>query len=118
MQHHCTNRLKFYFMQKQKPSIAENIYPLSLENVQALFHFYFKKKGIPNGGDFKYIFNQANNLTLIEVEFIAKTVSEHIDFLKSCVNHSGITISNFMRYGVDAYLANFNDGMPSRNKIT
>jgi hypothetical protein len=102
-----------------KVYIKDNIYPYSKENVKALIEFYFFKKGmsfVP--GDLKHIYENKAELTISQLEFIAENISNHLDFFKDKLSINGLTISNLLKYGIDAYKSNFNSGSLNRKNIT
>lgn len=105
-------------MKPQIPFTKDNIYPLSVENFKALFLFYFKKRGILDEGDLSYVFNHADALTLLEVEYVAHTVLENIEYFRTHFHSDGLTIRNLMTYGIDAYLGNFTNCSANRRQIT
>jgi hypothetical protein len=100
-----------------KVYIKDNIYPYSKENVKALIEFYFLRKGmsfVP--GDLKHIYENKAELTISQLEFIAENISNNLNFFKDNLTINGLTISNLLKYGIDAYQSNFKNG--SKNRIT
>ena len=88
-----------------------NIYPNNEENVRAILDYYFK---IPDN-DTKWIFEQ-KDLTINQVEFIAKKVSNNIEFFKINIPN-GIDISNLMHYGFDALTKIKSDWKGSKERL-
>jgi hypothetical protein len=81
------------------PNKSDNIYPYTKKNVKAILKYYFD---IPNG-NIEWIL-ELRELEINQLEWIAKKVSENIDFFNDNINpnYGGRTISNFMKYGIDA----------------
>lgn len=97
------------------PDSTNNIYPRNKENIRAILNFYFQ---IPDG-DIGFLFEQ-KKLAINQIEFIAKQVSDNLYFLENSVGTSGLTISNVMKYGIDAMteLENNWRGSQNRKRIT
>jgi hypothetical protein len=95
------------------PDSSQNVYPYSEENIRAILDFYFE---IPDG-NLKSLLTQ-KELSLNQIEYIAKRVSENIDYLKKHIK--SLTISNSMKYGIDALTVTEKKwrGTQSRNAIT
>jgi hypothetical protein len=95
------------------PDSSQNIYPCSEENIRAILDFYFE---IPEG-NLNYVLTRTG-LSINQIEYIAKRVSENIDYLKKHIK--SLTISNAMKYGVDALTVSEKkwQGTQSRNTIT
>ncbi|WP_150452114.1 hypothetical protein [Arenibacter lacus] len=83
------------------PKKRDNIYPLTEENITAILNFYFD---IPHG-NIDWLYNQ-KELSINQIEWIAKSVSEHIDFLQSNIESKWFTVTHLMLKGRDAF---FND---------
>ncbi len=80
------------------PLKEDNIYPYTAENVEALLNHYFNIKR----GDVKWVF-ELKDLSLNQLEFTIKKVVEYQYFLDTYFNNtSGKTVSNYLRYGIDA----------------
>lgn len=79
------------------PDRINNIYPTNEENIRAILNYYFQ---IPDG-EIDFIFDQ-KKLVINQIEFIAKQVSDNLYFIENSVGSSGLTISNAMKYGIDA----------------
>ena len=96
------------------PSKKDNIYPLNKENINAILNHFFD---IPFG-DLKWLYKQ-RELSINQLEFIARKVSEHQAFLEERVGPSGVTVSNLMTYGIEASFRNpyLCKGSQSRKKI-
>jgi len=95
------------------PDSSQNIYPYSEENIRAILDFYFE---IPEG-NLNFILTK-KDLTINQIEYIAKRVSENIDYLNKHIK--GLTISNAMKYGIEALTVSEKKwwGTQSRNAIT
>ena len=95
------------------PYSSQNIYPYSEENIRAILDFYFE---IPEG-NLKFLLTQ-KELTINQIEYIAKRVSENIEYLNKHIKR--LTISNAMTYGIDALTVSEKKwrGTQSRNAIT
>lgn len=52
-------------------------------------------------GDIEWLYKQ-REWSLNQVEYVAKKVNLHYKFLCDKIGASGITVSNFMMYGIDA----------------
>ena len=89
-------------------------------NIGAIIKLYFYDKGISNiniHGDLNYIYINEDKLSINEFEFICKKVSENLTFFKTNLSINSLTISNLIKYGIDAYKLNLN-GSINRNRIT
>ena len=97
------------------PERSKNIYPTNDENIRAILNFYFQ---IPDG-EIEFLFEQ-KKLAINQIEFIAKQVSDNLYFIENSVGSSGLTISNAMKYGIDAMteLENNWKGSQNRKRIT
>jgi len=97
------------------PDRSENIYPRNEENIRAILDFYFQ---LPDG-NIKFLFEQ-KKLAINQIEFIAKQISDNLDFIKNSVGSSGLTIENAMKYGIDAMteLESNWEGSQPRKRIT
>jgi hypothetical protein len=97
----------------------ENIYPYSKENVNAIIEYFFFRKGMSFvGRDLKFIYENEANLTVSQLEFIAENLSNNLSFFKERLSINGLTISNLLKYGIDAFQSNFNNGSKNRIIIT
>ncbi len=96
------------------PSKKDNIYPLNKENINAILNYFFD---IPFG-NIKWLYKQ-RELSINQLEFIARKVSEHQALLEEKVGPSGVTVSNFMIYGIEASYKNpyMWKGSQSRKRI-
>jgi len=102
-----------------KVYIKDNIYPYSKENVKALIEFYFFKKGMSFVlGNLDFVYENKAELTISQLEFIAENISYNLHFFKDNLTINGLTISNLLKYGIDAYQSNFKNGSKNRIKIT
>lgn len=102
-----------------KVYIKDNIYPYSKENVKALIEFYFLRKGmsfVP--GVLKHSNENKVKLTISQLEIIAENISNNLNFFKNKLSINGLTITNLLKYGIDAYKFNFNSGSLKRKNIT
>jgi hypothetical protein len=79
------------------PSKKDNIYPRKKANILAFINYYFDIKH----GDLQWLYD-LKEIELNQIEFIAKKVSENQDYLDSEFKIRGNTVSNYMKYGVDA----------------
>lgn len=95
------------------PESSQNIYPYSEENIRAILDFYFE---IPEG-NLNFMLTK-KDLTINQIEYIAKRVSENIEYLNKHIKR--LTISNAMTYGIDALTVSEKNwrGTQSRNAIT
>ncbi|MCE2613560.1 hypothetical protein LVD13_11305 [Flavobacteriaceae bacterium D16] len=96
------------------PSKKDNIYPLNKENINAILNHFFD---IPFG-NIKWLYKQSE-LSINQLEFVARKVAEHQELLEERVGPSGVTVSNFMTYGIEASYRNpyLWKGSQSRKKI-
>ena len=98
------------------PLKEDNIYPYTAENVEALLNHYFNFKR----GDVKWVF-ELKELSLNQLEFTMKKVVEYQYLLDTYFNNkSGKTVSNYLRYAIDACfdLKDNKKGSGTRQKIT
>lgn len=96
------------------PSKRENIYPLNKENITAILHYYFD---MPHG-EIEWLYEQ-KELSINQIEFIAKIVSKHQEILISFINSkvSSPTVSNLMKYGHDAIFRPKSSWRGSKNRL-
>lgn len=80
------------------PKKRDNIYPLTEQNITAILSFHFD---IPHG-NIDWLYNQ-KELSTNQIEWIAKSVSEHIEFLESKIDSKFFTVTFLMLKGVDAF---------------
>ena len=97
------------------PDSNQSIYPLSHENIRAILNFFFESQ---EDGNLDFLFSK-EDLETNQLEFIARKVSENISFFREKLGVQ-LTISNLMKYGVDALTKNEEEwnGSKSRNRIT
>ena len=97
------------------PNPSNNIYPTNKENIRAILNFYFQ---IPDG-NLEPLFKQ-RKLVTNQIEFIAQQVSSNLSFIENNVGNSGLTISNVMKYGIEALTIVERDwnGSQNRKRIT
>jgi hypothetical protein len=99
--------------------LKNNIYPYSKENVKAIIEFFFFRKGMSSvPGQLEFVYVNKAELTINQLEFISENVTKNLDFFKNNLTINGLTISNLLKYGIDAYLSNFKGGSKDRIRIT
>jgi hypothetical protein len=102
-----------------KIDLKENIYPYSKENVKAIIEFFFFRKGMSFiTRQLDFVYENKAELSINQLEFIAENVSNNLNFFKDNLTINGLTISNLLKYGIDAYQSNFKNGSKNRIKIT
>lgn len=97
------------------PNKQANIYPRTIENINAILDYYFTN----SLGSINWLYEQ-KEIELNQIEFIAKKVSENLEMLNTEVNGSiDMTVSNAMKYGVDAICSDLeNVKQTNRVRIT
>lgn len=99
--------------------LKDNIYPFSKENVKAIIDYYFFRKGMSFvQGNLDFVYENKAELTINQLEFIAENVSNNLNFFKEKLSINGLTISNLLKYGIDAYQSIFKNGSSNRINIT
>jgi hypothetical protein len=102
-----------------KVYLNKNIYPYSIENVKAIIEYFFFRKGMSFvSSHLDFVYENKAKLTINQLEFIAENVSNNLDFFKDKLSINGLTISNLLQYGIDAYQSNFKSGSKNRINIT
>lgn len=94
------------------PDRNRNIYPNNEENIRAILNFYFQ---IPDGNDIDILLNQ-KKFEVNQIEYIAEQVSAHLNYLQNEVGYGGLTITNVMKYGMDAMTEYESKWQGSRNR--
>ena len=82
------------------PRKEDNIYPRTIENIETVLFHYFN---FPISEAKKYtsrIYDE-NKLELNQIEYIAKRISEHLDFFRER-SKIGVTINEVMGFGIAA----------------
>jgi hypothetical protein len=86
------------------PRKEDNIYPKTRENLMALFHYYFDQ--YDEIVEYEKAINMAlekTSMTLNQFEFLVKHIGESWPILfKDFLRNGGNTVSNLLRYGIDA----------------
>ena len=83
------------------PKKELNIYPKTEENVKALLSFYFDKYNLKDE-DCIFKIMEHKNLSLNQLEFIARKLSESFDeIFKPFFSNGKTSVSNLMKYGID-----------------
>ena len=95
------------------------VLPFSRSTFDSLISFYFKNS-IIKFIEIKSIdesYKIACTLELYEFEFILKCIEKNIYIFENNLSENGLTISNFLKYGLDAYMG---EGLnnSNRGKIT
>lgn len=84
---------------------------ISNKEVNRILHKYFNN----DLGDIDWLISQSE-ISLNQIEHLAKLVSENLDFFKKEWPY-GIKVGNAIRYGIDALRINLNDDFhPSRSR--
>lgn len=102
---------------------GKNIYPFSRENFDAIIKFYFISNGIPLNSEFgrndtNKLYAEAMKVELFEFEFIVNCIFQHFYIFESNLNPKyGLTISNLLTYGMDAYKGHTSVGSKERSRI-
>lgn len=103
---------------------AKNIYPFSRENFDAVIKYYFISNGITLISEFgpkdtDKLYTEAMKVELFEFEFIVNSIFQHFYIFESNLNPKyGLTMSNLLQYGMDAYKGHTNVGSKERSRIT
>lgn len=84
------------------PKKELNIYPKTKENIQAILNFYFGKYNFPEDNAIEYIMS-FTGLTLNQIEFITKKLSESWESVFKEFLHEKTTIQNLIKYGIDGF---------------
>jgi hypothetical protein len=82
------------------PSKEFNIYSKTNENLQSLISHYFDKYELPQENAIEYL-QSKTKLSLNQVEFIARKLSESWENIFSEFFKGKTTITNLMKYGID-----------------
>lgn len=82
------------------PSKEFNIYPKTNENLQSLINYYFDKYELPQENAIEYL-QSKTKLSLNQVEFIARKLSESWENIFSEFFNGKTTVANLMKYGID-----------------
>lgn len=82
------------------PKKELNIYPKNPENLNALIGFYFDKYELDKEGAVDALLKQTS-LSLNQIEFIVRNLSESWDSVFKNFFNSGTTVTNLMRYGIE-----------------
>jgi len=100
-------------MNKVLPSTEENIYPKNIENLEAILKYFFPDYEIQTD------FLLESSLSINQIEFIAKMVSENIFYFNSNLGIDGLKIKNLMSYGISALSKEESswEGSKSRKRI-
>lgn len=99
--------------------LNDNIYPYSKENVKAIIEYFFFRNGMSfDTSNLDFIYENKAKLTINQLEFIAENVINNLDFFKINLSINGLTISNLLLFGIDAFQSNFTSGSKNRNRIT
>jgi hypothetical protein len=99
--------------------INKNIYQYSKENVKAIIEYYFFRNGMSSvPGQLEFVNENKAELTIEQLEFVSENVSKNLKFFKDNLSINGLTISNLLKYGIDAYQSNFKGGSKNRIRIT
>lgn len=99
--------------------LKDNIYPYSKENVKSVIEFYFfRKERLVVPGNLDFVYENKAELTIRELEFIAENISNNLNFFIDKVGIDGLTISNLLKYGIDAYKSDFQNMSLNRRNIT
>lgn len=102
-----------------KVYVKDNIYPYSKENVKSIIEFFFFRKGMSFvQGNLDFVYENKAELTINRLEFIAENISNNLNFFKDKLSINGLTISNLLKFGIDAYKSDFNSGSLNRKNIT
>ena len=95
------------------PNKRENIYPFNKENVRAILNHFFN---LPHG-DSDWIY-EINELEINQLEWIASKVADNISFFENQgIGESGRTVSNFMKYGIEACFHHPSTYRGSKNRV-
>ena len=99
--------------------LNDNIYPYSKENVNAIINYFFYRKGMSQvRGQLDFVYENKAELNINELQFISENVSKNLNYFKDNLSINGLTISNLLHYGIDAYQSNFKGGSKNRIRIT
>ena len=99
------------------PKKELNIYPKSDENLAALISFYFDKYEVKNDNGLETL-KVKTSLTLNQVEFILRKLSEAYETIFRSNLKGQIAISNLFTFGIDALTDNEVNGSENRKRIT
>ena len=83
------------------PKIEFNIYPKTEENLNALISFYFDMYDLPKENVLEVLLNKTS-LSLNQLEFIFRKLSESYKLLFEDFFKSTTTVTNLIKYGIDA----------------
>ena len=99
------------------PKKEFNIYPKNDENLQALINFYLDKYDV-NDDNGVEILKEKTSLSLNQLEFIFRKISEaYIPVFKKHLKGQ-ITVSNLIQYAIDALTETTINGSQNRILIT
>ena len=93
------------------PDKTKNIYPTSESNIRALLDFYFEQPD----GEIEWLFTQ-KKFKLNQIQFVAEQISNNIGYFV-IEFPTGTTISNLMKYGIDALGELETNWLGSKNRI-
>jgi hypothetical protein len=82
------------------PKKELNIYPKNKENLTAILNFYFDKLDFPLDNSIEILVNKSS-LSLNQIEFIARKVSESYETVFRQEFKNGTTISNLLRHAIE-----------------
>lgn len=101
----------------QLPKINENIYPRNIENIKAILDFFLPS--IKHGSNC-YLNVMDSGLQINQIEYAAKMVQCHLDYLTSSLNSKYLFAGNLMKYAIDAIYVDQKDWKMSvkRQEIT
>lgn len=99
------------------PLKSNNIYPKSDENLKAIVAFYFDQHDNLDASDFLDVIKSYSSLSLNQIEFIAKKISEGYEVIFE-KNLNGIKkIENLFKYAIEAIKLQPNEVKGSKNRI-
>ncbi len=84
------------------PTKSDNIYPRTLENVRYILLHYFPTRTHTEIEEEAAWIYENRGLELNQIEFAAKNVSEHYQYISELLDNKGLSFHNLMNYGTQA----------------
>ena len=99
------------------PLKSDNIYPKTEENLKAIAAFYFDQYDNLDSSGFLDVLNNYSSLSLNQIEFIAKKISEGFKSVFEPNLKFSKRIENLFRYAIEASTLEPNEFKGSKNRI-
>ena len=99
------------------PLNSNNIYPKSDENLKAIVAYYFDQYDNLDASGFLDVINNYSSLSLNQIEFIAKKISEGYESIFEKNLKGTKKIENLFKYAIEAIRLQPNEDKGSKNRI-